>query len=371
MTDTAQWDKLHEHYEKQDWINKPNIFATEVIQYFPKKGKTLCLGDGQGQDSRYFSSLGYKVVATDISEKALESNKLAVKADLTKPFPFRDEEFDVVYAHLSLHYFSTEVTEQIFKEIKRVLKIEGILAVFVNSVNDPEFNTGKRLEQEFFEIDGTPKRFFSIFSMDYFARDFTPILLDDHGKTYKDEAKGVHNLVRFVGINKPRKPRGFACPFVAAIIERTIDGDGQKEILIQDRYRPGQKYHGAIEIPAGVLDHDFENIFDALKREVKEETGLTVKNIEQLSKTKIYSPEDDGAYSFRPFVCSQQLKGGLPWVGFVFKCEVEGGEPKLQESETRNIRWITKKELGKLFIDSPEKFFTLHLGALEMYLQED
>lgn len=359
------WDKLHKYYQKQNWIDKPNIFATEVVSYFPKTGKILCLGDGQGQDSKYFSSLGYEVIATDISEKALEINKLAIKADLTQPFPFPEASFDVVYSHLSIHYFSKKVTEQIFKEIKRVLKRNGILAVFVNSVNDPEFNTGKRLEQEFFEIDGVSKRFFSILSMDYFTRDFTPMLLDDQGRTYKDEAKGVHNLVRFVGKNLPRKPRGFAFPFVAAIVER-VD-NGEKEILIQNRWRPGQKYHETIEIPAGMLDNEFENIYEAVKREVKEETGLTVKNIESLEKTKVYSPSNDGAYSFRPFTCSQQLKGGFPWVGFVFKCEVEDGKIIDQESETRNVRWIKKSELKNLFLNSPEKFFTLHLGALKLY----
>lgn len=378
MKKNTQWENLHKHYSKQDWIEKPNIFADEALEYFPKEGFVLCLGDGQGQDGRYFASKGYKILSTDISETALESNSkktteqglnnmLVEKLDLRERFPYPEATFDVVYAHLSLHYFTEEVTSQILNEIKRVLKRGGILAIFVNSVSDPEFNTGKKVEQELFEIGGMTKRFFSKYSMDYFARDFQVILLDDRGRTYKDEAKGVHNLVRFIGKNYPRRVGNIALPFVSAIVER--EKDGETEVLVQTRWRPQAEwnYHGTIEIPAGVLDKGFEDVTEAVKREVKEETGLNVTEIVGFEKTKIHSPNNDASYAFRPFACSQQLKGGLPWVGFAFICRVEEGETKYQEDETRNVRWIKKSELRKEFEKSPEKFFTLHLGTLEMY----
>ena len=374
-----KWNNLHEDYSKQDWINKPNIFAEEVLKYLPKDGYMLCLGDGQGQDGRFFASKGYKVLSSDISETAIDINKakiveegakniLVEELDLTEKFPYQDATFDIIYAHLSLHYFSEEITKQIFSEARRILKRGGIFAVFVNSTNDPEFNTGKKLEEELFEIDDKTKRFFSTYSMDYFAKDFQVILLDNKGRTYKDEAKGVHGLIRFVGRNYPRREENIALPFVAAIIERIKDGE--PEILIQTRWRPGSVngYHNTIEIPAGVLDIKFENVTEAIKREVKEETGLTVSEIVGLDKSKMYSPNDDKSYAFRPFVCAQQLKGGSPWVGFTFICRVEDGETKYQEDETRDIRWIKKSELKELFTKSPEKFFTLHLGTLEMYL---
>ena len=89
-----------------------------------------------------------------------------------------------------------------------------------------------------------------------------------------------------------------------------------------------------------------------------------------LEKSKTYSPKNDASFAFKPFACSQQLKGGLPWVGFAFICKVENGETKYQEDETRNVRWVKKTELKQLFEKSPEKFFTLHLGILEMYLED-
>jgi len=374
------WSDLHQNYSKEDWIDKQNIFAEEVLEYFPQTGYVLCLGDGQGQDGRFFASQGYQVLSTDISDTALDINKSKTdeakienieiqKVDLEDPLPYPDASFDVVYAHLSLHYFTEEVTKQIFSEIKRVLKRGGIVAILVNSTSDPEFSTGKRIEQELFEIDGKLKRFFSTYSLDYFVKDYQVILLDDNGRTYKDEQKGVHNLIRFVGRNYPRRIDNMALPFVSAIIER--ENDGETEVLIQTRWRPNAQwnYHNTIEIPAGVLDIVYEDVIDAIKREVREETGLIVSEVVGLKKSKIYSPHDDASYAFSPFACSQQLKGGQPWVGFAFICKVEDGETMYQEDETRDIRWIKKSELREMFEKSPEKFFTLHLGTIEMYLQ--
>ena len=67
----------------------------------------------------------------------------------------------------------------------------------------------------------------------------------------------------------------FAKPAVGAIIEKDINGF--RHILIQKR-RKNISEDGLIEIPAGKI-REFENIFDALRREIKEETGLTITNI--------------------------------------------------------------------------------------------
>jgi len=165
-------------------------------------------------------------------------------------------------------------------------------------------------------------------------------------------------------------PPNTCIPVVSAIIERA--GAEETEILIQTRWKPERdpEYSGTIEIPAGWIDR-YENVFEALKREVLEETGLWVTKIKPDIKSKTFSPRNDENFSFVPFCCQQQTKGGKPWIGFVFICEVEDKEPVAQETEVKDIRWIKKSELKKMIAETPEKFFTLQLGALDYYLSYD
>ena len=197
------WAKLHELYSGKDWITKPNMFAKVVRDFLPEHGIVLDLGAGLGQDSAYFAELGYKVIATDLNTDKLASlaeEKFITQAvDLRESLPFADEAFDVVYAHLSLHYFDKATTEAIFKEIYRVLKPGGVLAFFTNSTDDPEYNTGKEIEADYFEVDGTPKRYLNVKTAKQFAHAFKSLLADNKGETYKDAEKGIHNLIRFIG----------------------------------------------------------------------------------------------------------------------------------------------------------------------------
>jgi 8-oxo-dGTP diphosphatase len=155
-------------------------------------------------------------------------------------------------------------------------------------------------------------------------------------------------------------------PGVSMIIER--QNQGEKEILIQTRWKPQRdpKYSGTIEIPAGAIELR-ENVTDAVVRETKEETGLDVR-IKNLKTTAHYCPQiDDEAFAFTPFCGQQQLRGGKPWIGFVFLCEVIGGELKPQPEEVKDLRWISAKELNDLFKTHPERFFALQMGVLELY----
>jgi 8-oxo-dGTP pyrophosphatase MutT (NUDIX family) len=158
-------------------------------------------------------------------------------------------------------------------------------------------------------------------------------------------------------------------PVISAIVERLHNG--QIEILIQTRWQPNTdpKYSGTIEIPSGWI-FKYETVYDALRREVFEETGLTVIKIKPETRTTIYSIVDDGAFAFMPFCCQQQIKDGLPWIGFVFICEVNDAEPRPQENETKDVRWIKKNRLKEIFKKNPEKIFTFQLGALDLYFKD-
>lgn len=205
------WEEKHKKYAKEEWINRPTIFAKFAIKYFPKNGRLLELGAGQGQDSRFFASKGYKVTATDFSSEALGLLKEKTNAeglsietkevDISKDLPFLNQSFDIVYSHLALHYFDDETTRKVFSEIHRILKGGGILSALFNTIDDPEINESKKVEEGFFETpSGILKRYFSVdYLQDITNGLFEVVIADAKGETYKDEIK---TLVRFVGRKK-------------------------------------------------------------------------------------------------------------------------------------------------------------------------
>lgn len=209
---SEHWNQRREAYKALGLADKPSIFAQTAVTFFPPAARVLELGAGNGQDSRFFAEQGYDVVSTDL-ESALEANERQIpnelrthitvqKVDLNEPLPFENETFDVVYAHLSLHYFDEQTTRAIFNEIARVLKPGGVMAVLVNAVTDPEYGSGAQIEPDFFKVGALPKRFFTTDSVRTFTEKFNAKLLDNNGESYKDAAKGIHGLIRFVGTKR-------------------------------------------------------------------------------------------------------------------------------------------------------------------------
>ena len=123
----------------KEHINKKledDIWIKNYREYFNGKGKCLDLGCGIGQYSKELMSYGYEVISADISDIALkkvkEFNDNVVKVDMKEELPFSEKEFDLVFANLSIHYFSDEDTKKLMLEIKRILKEDGL---FIGSVN--------------------------------------------------------------------------------------------------------------------------------------------------------------------------------------------------------------------------------------------
>ncbi|MBQ4429040.1 MAG: methyltransferase domain-containing protein [Clostridia bacterium] len=100
------------------------------------KGKKLLgLASGGGQQMPIFTALGAVCTVLDYSDKQLESERLVaerenyqieiVKADMTKPLPFADESFDIIFHPVSNCY--VREVEPIWRECFRVLKKGGVL----------------------------------------------------------------------------------------------------------------------------------------------------------------------------------------------------------------------------------------------------
>ena len=159
----------------------------------------------------------------------------------------------------------------------------------------------------------------------------------------------------------------FAIPAVGAIIIKIIDGT--EFILVQNRKKNnGDGMDGLLEIPAGKI-REYENIFEALRREVWEETGLHLMSIKGEAESNFLDVEGNKTIVFSPYCVTQNLSGAYSIILSTFLCEAEG-ELLEQTNETENIRWIERDTLKEIVDNSPESIFLMHVHALRKYLEQ-
>jgi ubiquinone/menaquinone biosynthesis C-methylase UbiE len=109
-----------------------------------KDSKLLGLASGGGQQMPVFSALEALCTVFDYSDRQLEAEKMVseredysihiVKGDMTKPFPFEDETFDIIFHPVSNCYVADIF--HVWKECYRVLRKGGVLlAGFSNGID--------------------------------------------------------------------------------------------------------------------------------------------------------------------------------------------------------------------------------------------
>jgi len=142
-----------------DFINKINTGIIpkdppekdiDILMELKPSGKVLDISIGDGANSEYFIENGYNVYGTDISDVAI--NTISEKHpeynwivhDTENNFPYQDNMFDIVFAKLSLHYFSKEKTYEIMNDIHRILKTDGVFYFMVKISNSGNINTNKK-----------------------------------------------------------------------------------------------------------------------------------------------------------------------------------------------------------------------------------
>lgn len=159
-------------------------------------------------------------------------------------------------------------------------------------------------------------------------------------------------------------------PVVSALLLKKKDNE--LRVFIQTRWKPkvSPAYSGMLEIPAGAID-SYENVYDALKREIKEETNLDVIRIINDYHGDVLKPnKHDKAFVFKPFICQQVLQtdNGLPWIGFVFLCEVKG-DVRINTKEAKDPKWLSIQELKRKIEKFPETIFPLQLPVLKYFIE--
>ncbi len=157
----------------------------------------------------------------------------------------------------------------------------------------------------------------------------------------------------------------FAVPCVGAIIEKAAEG--KRFLLLQTRQKPdGGETNGLLEIPAGKV-RAYESLFDALYREVWEETGLQVTAIGGEERSDSLCLPQGEVCTAEPFCVTQNLSGAYPILLHTFCCQAEGN-PVSVSKESCDIDWMDTETLERLLREQPERFFFLHVPALRKYL---
>ena len=112
--------------------------------FCPMQGaKILGLASGGGQQIPIFTALGAQCTVLDYSQEQLRKEELVarregydvelVRADMSKPLPFADESFDLIFHPVSNCY--VKELQPIWNECYRVLKKGGMLVTATGFVN--------------------------------------------------------------------------------------------------------------------------------------------------------------------------------------------------------------------------------------------
>lgn len=208
-------------YWQTRYENNISMDSNRWLEHFKKPlsgcKSVLDLGCGNGNETEQLISFGCDVVSVDFIQGMVDKTLARVKGSKGFAFDmekddwnvFQDNQFDAVVAGLSLHYFSTESTQRIIQEIKRILKPQGILIARVNSTKDTAHGAGDgTVMEENFYIDrtrGNNKRYFDEPAVKTF---FSPL-----GELSFAETEGVFN-------GKPKK-----------VFEIMVRSDKQKKMI--------------------------------------------------------------------------------------------------------------------------------------------
>ncbi len=187
-----------EHINKQ---LEEDLWIDEYKEYLTDNGLCLDLGCGIGQYSKWFMENGYEVVSSDISKIALEKvkefNSNIISVDMREKLPFEENKFDVVFANLSIHYFSDSDTRNLMNEIKRILKKEGLFIGSVNGIQGLEKikATARELDYHYYYYKNKYIRLFDVDDVKKYLKIFDIIKIDER-ETIRFEHK--KNYIVFI-----------------------------------------------------------------------------------------------------------------------------------------------------------------------------
>tara|TARA_R110000772_G_scaffold43995_1_gene101187 strand:+ start:12708 stop:13265 length:558 start_codon:yes stop_codon:yes gene_type:complete len=137
-------DRNRERSPLLDLKNNIDYKLMEMVESLTTPSdKILDISCGNGSDSFELIKRGYDVCSTENNQGYYNhvSKKMdCIKHDTRNKFPYKDNEFDLVYCRLGLHYFSQEELVGIFDEISRITSDH---LIFLVKIRQDSLATGK------------------------------------------------------------------------------------------------------------------------------------------------------------------------------------------------------------------------------------
>ena len=196
--------------EDLDWQGRWTDAFLEPLRR-ARARRVLELGCGTGNDAARLARAGFEVTAVDLSTEAIglarrRYGRLAtfLVADITRDLPFRDGAFDAVMANVSVHMFPWDTTKELFDDVRRILRPDGLFLFHVNAREDRPLRARRRpidreLEPNYvLEETGQRVRFFSAEDLRALLSGWEPAELesieirdDDTGEPFKVVWRGL------------------------------------------------------------------------------------------------------------------------------------------------------------------------------------
>ena len=96
-------------------------------------------------------------------------------------YSINDNEFDIVFANLSIHFFNEEDTQKLLNEIHRILKPNGLFIGSVNSTSAYEFikDHVTEIEKNYYASNGRNVRLFDESQFEMYFKNFDKVVLNE------------------------------------------------------------------------------------------------------------------------------------------------------------------------------------------------
>lgn len=143
----------------------------DILDYYNlKKGEALELGCGEGYDSAFLSSIGFKVTAIDISEDVIQKAKIVhnnsnvdfLSLDFFEAVP--NKKFDLIFDRGFLHNYKSR-SKEIFEKLDQITKENSKLIFITGNPNSPILKTCMPPPVTLSEIEFFSMHWFKIISV--------------------------------------------------------------------------------------------------------------------------------------------------------------------------------------------------------------